>query len=122
MPGKTILSLAAASVLGLSLAMPAPAQANKLNGWEGFGVGLLAAPLVYGITRPILGGLTGGPACGYGCGGYGYGQGYGYGYGVPVMRHHHMRGHEYCARRYRSYDPASGTFLGYDGYRHRCRG
>jgi hypothetical protein len=26
-----------------------------------------------------------------------------------------------CARRYRSYDPASGTFLGADGARHRCR-
>jgi BA14K-like protein len=25
-----------------------------------------------------------------------------------------------CARRYRSYDPASGTFLGYDGRRHAC--
>jgi BA14K-like protein len=27
----------------------------------------------------------------------------------------------YCARRYRSYDPASGTFIGHDGARHRCR-
>jgi hypothetical protein len=26
----------------------------------------------------------------------------------------------YCMRRYRSYDPASGTFLGYDGLRHPC--
>jgi hypothetical protein len=26
----------------------------------------------------------------------------------------------FCAQRYRSYDPASGTFLGYDGRRHRC--
>jgi len=26
----------------------------------------------------------------------------------------------YCAQRYRSYDPASGTFLGYDGARHPC--
>jgi hypothetical protein len=26
-----------------------------------------------------------------------------------------------CARRYHSYDPASGTFLGYDGNRHPCR-
>jgi hypothetical protein len=26
----------------------------------------------------------------------------------------------YCARRYRSYDPASGTYLGYDGLRHPC--
>ena len=26
----------------------------------------------------------------------------------------------YCAQRYRSYDPASGTYLGYDGNRHSC--
>lgn len=26
----------------------------------------------------------------------------------------------YCMRRYRSYDPVSGTYLGYDGYRHPC--
>jgi hypothetical protein len=26
----------------------------------------------------------------------------------------------YCMRRFRSYDPASGTYLGYDGYRHPC--
>lgn len=26
----------------------------------------------------------------------------------------------YCAQRYRSYDPASGTYLGYDGLRHPC--
>ena len=25
-----------------------------------------------------------------------------------------------CARLYRSYDPASGTFLGHDGRRHSC--
>jgi hypothetical protein len=29
--------------------------------------------------------------------------------------------HAICARKYRSYDPRSGTYLGYDGYRHRCR-
>ena len=26
----------------------------------------------------------------------------------------------YCAQTYRSYDPASGTYLGYDGQRHPC--
>jgi len=26
-----------------------------------------------------------------------------------------------CKQRYRSFDPASGTYLGYDGYRHDCR-
>lgn len=27
----------------------------------------------------------------------------------------------YCASKYRSFDPASGTYLGYDGRRHPCR-
>jgi hypothetical protein len=27
----------------------------------------------------------------------------------------------YCAEKYRSFDPASGTYLGYDGLRHPCR-
>jgi hypothetical protein len=26
----------------------------------------------------------------------------------------------YCVQRYKSYDPASGTYLGYDGLRHPC--
>lgn len=26
----------------------------------------------------------------------------------------------YCMQRYRSYDPRTGTYLGYDGYRHPC--
>jgi hypothetical protein len=26
-----------------------------------------------------------------------------------------------CLARYRTYDPYSDTFVGYDGYRHRCR-
>jgi len=28
---------------------------------------------------------------------------------------------QWCLNRYRSYDPASDTYMGYDGYRHRCR-
>lgn len=27
----------------------------------------------------------------------------------------------YCSQRYRSFDPGSGTYLGYDGRRHYCR-
>jgi hypothetical protein len=27
----------------------------------------------------------------------------------------------YCAPRYQSYGPASGTYLGYDGLRHPCQ-
>ena len=26
----------------------------------------------------------------------------------------------YCTQRFRSYDPASGSYLGYDGLRHAC--
>jgi BA14K-like protein len=26
-----------------------------------------------------------------------------------------------CSQRYQSYDPASGTYMGYDGQRHSCR-
>jgi hypothetical protein len=26
----------------------------------------------------------------------------------------------YCMHRYRSYDPRSGTYLAFDGYRHPC--
>ncbi|MER8440615.1 BA14K family protein [Mesorhizobium sp. M1312] len=26
-----------------------------------------------------------------------------------------------CLNRYQSYDPYSDTYVGYDGYRHRCR-
>ncbi|MCX5569342.1 BA14K family protein [Kaistia nematophila] len=26
----------------------------------------------------------------------------------------------YCASRYRTFDPRTGTYVGFDGYRHRC--
>ena len=29
---------------------------------------------------------------------------------------------EWCLDRYRSYNPATNTFIGYDGYAHECRG
>ena len=35
-----------------------------------------------------------------------------YGYGGDVG---------YCMRRFRSYDPRSGTYLGFDGLRHPCK-
>jgi hypothetical protein len=31
------------------------------------------------------------------------------------------RDSRYCAQRYRSYDPASGTFMGNDSLRHPCQ-
>jgi hypothetical protein len=72
--------------------------------------------------------------------GYGYGYapyGYGYGYApAPVYAEPPVYGAPgpgyaapgyaggdavaYCSQRFRSYDPASGTYLGYDNLRHPC--
>lgn len=60
--------------------------------------------------------------------GFGFAPYY-YGYG-PYYRPYAYRPYyaptgsrhvRWCLNRYRSYDPRSNTFLGYDGYRHRCR-
>jgi hypothetical protein len=62
---------------------------------------------------------------------YDYGDSYGYDTGLPVVAFGQPApveqttvavggGASYCAQRYRSYDPASGTYLGYDGLRHPC--
>ncbi|WP_043161013.1 BA14K family protein [Bradyrhizobium sp. Ai1a-2] len=70
---------------------------------------------------------------------YGYRRGYGgggYGTGAAVLgglaagaiiggaiassQAQAANAQAYCAQRFRSYDPASGTYLGTDGYRHPC--
>jgi hypothetical protein len=66
--------------------------------------GALAAPYYYGYG-PYYGPYYYPPAA--------YGPGYpapGYGGNAAA----------YCASRYKSYDPSTGTFLGYDGARHPC--
>jgi hypothetical protein len=94
---------------------------HRGGGFVGAGVGLAAGAIIggamLGATRP------------YGYGGYrGYDSGYAYGpsYGpgddegyVAVSP---AGGGEfaYCQQRFRSYDPASGTYLGFDGMRHPC--
>jgi hypothetical protein len=55
-------------------------------------------------------------AIGFGIGAYGAGYPYGY-YGGGYASGHV----QYCLNRYRSYDPRSNTFMGYDGMRHLCR-
>jgi hypothetical protein len=84
------------------------------GGWGYYGGGLAAGAIVGGLlaAAPYYGG---GYYDGYGYDGYGY-DGYGYGYEVPADD----SGVAYCMQRFRSYDPASGTYLGNDGYRHPC--
>lgn len=41
---------------------------------------------------------------------------------VPLPRKHAISpDNGYSCQRYRTYDPASGTYKGYDGQRHSCR-
>jgi hypothetical protein len=59
---------------------------------------------------------------GYG-NGYGYDQGYYQGYYPGYSGGYYTLGDQgaaYCVQRFRSYDPASGTYLGNDGLRHPC--
>jgi hypothetical protein len=78
----------------------------------------------------FAGGLAVGGALGYG---YGYGGYYGDDYADNdyydgnydsgqsyVVSSGQSDSSGYCAQRYKSYDPASGTYLGYDGARHPC--
>ena len=78
--------------------------------------------------RPGWGWGWGYPYYGWGLG-YGVGLGYGWGYpyyadtyyyDAPVVYSGGGGDAAYCAQRFKSYDPRSGTYLGYDGKRHPC--
>jgi hypothetical protein len=81
------------------------------RGYGGAAVGL-------GIAGALIGGAIIGATQPYGY--YGYPPGYyGPAYVVPPP---YVDGDAvaYCVQRFRSYDPYSGTYVGYDGLRHPC--
>jgi hypothetical protein len=67
---------------------------------------------------PLIGGLGAGLLLGGALGGPDYGPGYDYEPGYAVAPPGGAVA--YCMQRFQSYDPASGTYLGYDGMRHPC--
>jgi hypothetical protein len=84
------------------------------RGGAGIGLGIAAGALLGGAIiasqgYPYAPGYAYGPGYGY-APGYAYGPGYAAG-GDAIA---------YCQQRFRSYDPRSGTYLGYDGLRHPC--
>jgi hypothetical protein len=87
------------------------------GGFGGAGLGLAAGAIIggaiVGATRPYGYGYSG-----YDPDYYGYAPGYDPGYAVSP----YGGGSEvaYCQQRFRSYDPGSGTYLGFDGLRHPC--
>jgi len=94
---------------------PATETVQYRHGWRGHG----GAAVGLGIAGALIGGaIIGATQQPYGY--YGYGPGY---YGpVYVAPAPYVGGDavSYCAQRFRSYDPYSGTYVGYDGYRHPC--
>jgi hypothetical protein len=88
------------------------------GGWHGGGA--LAAGAAGLAAGAILGGALAQPRY------YDYGQAYAVA-PAPVYVDPPSTGTvygpgdvSYCMQRFRSYDPASGTYLGYDGLRHPC--
>jgi hypothetical protein len=97
----------------------------------------------FGAGAGFVAGLAAGSALGYGYDPYYYGDDYAYGdnaYSDYAYNDYYDNGYDagypadsgvvvsssggdasYCAQRYRSYDPASGTYLGFDGLRHPCQ-
>src|SRR5215831_14860561 len=81
-------------------------------GW-GFGAGLLGGAIIGGaLAAPYYHPYYYGAPYYYPPAAYGPGYYPAPGYGGDTAG--------YCASRYRSYDPTTGTFLGYDGLRHPC--
>jgi hypothetical protein len=98
---------------GLAIKNAAPAAVETVQ-WRGFWPGFVGGAL--------LGGAIFGPRY-YGPGPYYYG-GPVYAPGPYVVPGPYPApggdAVAYCMSRFRSYDPRSGTYLGYDGLRHSC--
>jgi hypothetical protein len=99
------------------------------GGWRGGGFHHRGGFFPGAVAGAVIGGaLAADSYAYYGGPDYYYGPGYdnsyydnGYDDGVAVaVAPDQGADPTYCAQRYRSYDPASGTYLGFDGLRHPC--
>jgi hypothetical protein len=93
----------------------APGSVEQVRWGWGWGLGGFAAGAIIGsaIVAPRYYGYP-----------YGYYPAYGYPPPPPPPGYYGAApagdGVAYCMQKYKSYDPNSGTFLGYDGARHPC--
>lgn len=112
-PGSALLTQQ-----GQSLATPVQ---WRRGGWRGRGNygrrysyrrgGGRGAAVGAGIAGLAAGAIIGGAIASQAAPTYGYGS-------APVYAGNDAV--EYCLSRFKSYDPGSGTYLGYDGLRHPC--
>jgi hypothetical protein len=120
---KTTAAAASIAVAAFAFTPPALADADDaiIAGAAGFAAGTLfgtaASRPYYVPPRAVYG-----PSYGYYAPAPVYRRAYG---PAPVRYGVRAAGtrdwYAYCNAKYRSFDPRSGTYLGYDGERHRCR-
>lgn len=123
MRSKLLSSAAAVALTACAVvAMAGPASARPW-GWHhgfGWGVGGLAAGLIGGAVAAATSPLWAPGYYDY-YPGYAWGPGYTYDYVAPGPVVAATGGNvAWCEARYRSYNPATGMFLGYDGQYHPC--
>lgn len=119
--GTALLATASASAMPFGLAQNGTELSARLadgsplidvryRRGRGVGAGFAAGVLLGGVIASQQGYYRGYPSYPYYSPAYPvYGP---YSPGDPAIA--------YCMRRFRSYDPYSGTYLGFDGYRHPC--
>jgi hypothetical protein len=106
---KIMAGIAALAIAACSVVATTPAQAR----WHGHhGGGGWGGPFAGFAAGAIIGGVLAAQQPYYYGPGYYYPPDYAYGPPPPDAA--------YCMQRFKSYDPGSGTYLGYDGYRHPC--
>ena len=111
MRAKSFLAASAVAigVAAFTATLPSVAHAQHHHHGGGWGWGGFAAGAAAGA---ILGGMAAAP--------YYYGGPYYYPDADYAYEPVPAEAVAYCMRRFKSYDPGSGTYLGYDGYRHPC--
>ena len=110
---------AAAPVAASMMLRGAVTPATETVRYRGGGAGVAIGA---GIAGALIGGAIIGatrPQGYYGDQGY-YGYPPGYYRPAYVAAPYGGDAVAYCQQRYRSYDPYSGSYLGFDGYRHPC--
>lgn len=117
--------MAAAALLAASAMAAVPAQAAPIGAHLALDKADLASMQQvhyrgWGWGGAVAGGLIAGAIIGGALSSPYYAYPPDYYYGAPPVYVGPSDAVGYCMRRYRSYDPASGTYLGYDGYRHPC--
>jgi hypothetical protein len=138
MRSKFLAGAAALALIGGAvLASSTPAAARWHRAWgPAAAAGAVAGAVLGGVAAATSPWWWGG--YGYYPGTYAYAPSYDYGYSAPAWGFGEStngyaapewngtygyaapRDQAWCESHYRSYNPASGTFLGYDGLRHPC--